>query len=178
MQFERLPIAGSFAVKAEPVRDERGEFTRLFCAREFAQSGLVSRFVQQSVSSNRRRGTIRGLHFQAPPFAETKLVRCTRGVMFDVIADLRPQSATYRRWCSVELSAARRIAVYIPEGCAHGFQTLVDDCEVEYLITPEYVPSAARGVRWDDASLRIDWPLLSDVTISERDRALPTIDAL
>jgi dTDP-4-dehydrorhamnose 3,5-epimerase len=178
MQFEPLAVSGSFAVRPEPVLDERGGFARVFGASDFAQRGLVSCFVQQSVSFNTQRGTVRGLHFQIAPFSETKLVRCIRGVVFDVIVDLRSKSPTFRRWCSLELLAVRREAIYIPEGCAHGFQTLVDDCEVEYLITPEYVPSAARGVRWDDPLLAIDWPICTDITISERDRTLPSVDAV
>jgi dTDP-4-dehydrorhamnose 3,5-epimerase len=178
MQFEPLAVSGSFAVRPEPVLDERGGFARIFGASDFAQRGLVSCFVQHGVSFNTRRGTVRGLHFQIAPFSETKLVRCIRGAVFDVIVDLRPKSPTFRRWCSVELLADWRNAVYIPEGCAHGFQTLVDDCELEYLITPEYVPSAARGVRWDDALLAINWPIWTDLTISERDRTLPSVDAV
>jgi dTDP-4-dehydrorhamnose 3,5-epimerase len=178
MQFEPLIVSGSFAVRPEPVLDERGGFARVFNASDFAARGLVSHFVQHSVSFNTRRGTVRGLHFQIAPFAETKLVRCIRGAVFDVIVDLRPKSPTFRHWCSVELLAIRRDAVYVPEGCAHGFQTLADDCELEYLITPEYVPSATRGVRWDDALLAINWPIWTNITISERDRTLPSVDAV
>jgi dTDP-4-dehydrorhamnose 3,5-epimerase len=176
MRFEKLQIEGAFALVPEPAVDERGDFARIFCAREFADRGLVDSFVQLSVSRNVNRGTVRGLHFQAAPHWETKIVRCTRGAVFDVVVDLRPGSATVGQWAAIELSAAARNAVYVPAGCAHGFQTLAADCEVEYLITPEYVPSAARGIRWDDPAIAIDWPIKEGVTISSRDRQLPVFD--
>ena len=176
MRFEKLQIEGAFALVPEPAVDERGDFARIFCARAFADRGLVDSFVQLSVSRNVNRGTVRGLHFQAAPHLETKVVRCTRGAVCDVVVDLRRGSATVGRWVAIELSASARNAVYVPAGCAHGFQTLVADCEVEYLITPEYVPSAAQGIRWDDASLAIDWPIKEGVTISARDRQLPAFD--
>ncbi len=178
MRFDSLDVAGAFAVGSETAVDERGAFSRIFSAREFAERGLVDRFVQHGVSLNARRGTVRGIHYQAAPFLETKLVRCVRGVVFDVIVDLRTTSPTYRRWCGVKLSAASRNAVYIPQGCAHGFQTLADDCELEYLITPEYVPAAARGIRWDDPLIAVDWPIKTGIVVSERDRHLPSIDAV
>ena len=178
MQFDKLEIAGAFAVTPEPNVDERGAFARLFCAREFASRGLVDRFVQHSVSLNARRGTVRGLHFQAAPFTETKLVRCVRGAIFDVIVDLRPKSPTFGRWCALDLSASAWTSIYIPEGCAHGYQTLRDDCEVEYLTTPEYAPAAARGIRWDDPAIAIAWPIPDDVIASPRDRQMPLFDPL
>ena len=176
MRFEKLQIEGAFALVPELAVDERGDFARIFCAREFADRGLVDSFVQLSVSRNVNRGTVRGLHFQAAPHLETKVVRCTRGAVCDVVVDLRPGSATVGQWAAIELSAAARNAVYVPAGCAHGFQTLAADCEVEYLITPEYVPSAARGIRWDDPAIAIDWPIKEGVTISSRDRQLPVFD--
>jgi dTDP-4-dehydrorhamnose 3,5-epimerase len=176
MRFEKLQIEGAFTLVPEPAVDERGDFARIFCAREFAGRGLIDSFVQFSVSRNVKRGTVRGLHYQAAPHWETKIVRCTRGALFDVIVDLRRGSATLGRWVSVELSASARNAVYVPAGCAHGFQTLAADCDVEYLITPEYVSAAARGIRWDDASLAIEWPIKEGVTISARDRRLPAFD--
>jgi dTDP-4-dehydrorhamnose 3,5-epimerase len=178
MRFEPLEIAGAFSITSDPVIDERGGFCRVFSAREFAERGLADRFVQHSISLNTSRGTVRGLHYQAAPFLEAKLVRCIRGTVFDVVVDLRPASASYRRWCAVELSAVNRTAVYVPEGCAHGFQTLVDGCELEYLITPEYVPEAARGVRWDDPMLAVAWPIRMGLIISDRDRRLPSVDAV
>jgi dTDP-4-dehydrorhamnose 3,5-epimerase len=178
MEFDPLEVDGAYSVRAEPVTDKRGGFFRMFSSREFADRGLADRFVQYSISFNAKRGTVRGLHFQAAPFLEAKLVRCTRGTVFDVVVDLRPASPTYRHWCARELSAAGRTAVYVPEGCAHGFQTLVDDCELEYFITPEYVPAAARGVRWDDPVLAVEWPIRTAVTISNRDRQLPLINSV
>jgi dTDP-4-dehydrorhamnose 3,5-epimerase len=178
MRFEDVPISGAYVVRPERVEDDRGFFARVFCATEFTARGLVDRFVQHSISSNRRRGIVRGLHFQAAPFAETKLVRCSAGAIFDVIVDLRPTSPTFRRWWGLEMSATHHLAMYIPAGCAHGFQTLVDNCEVEYAITPEYEPSAARGMRWDDPTLGIKWPIKTDVTVSDCDRALPPLASI
>jgi dTDP-4-dehydrorhamnose 3,5-epimerase len=177
MRFDSLKIEGAFVVTPEPAVDERGDFARIFCAREFANRGLIHQFVQLSVSNSSRRGTVRGLHFQAAPFSETKIVRCTRGAVFDVIVDLRPACATYGRWIAIGLSATARNCVYVPAGCAHGFQTLHADCEVEYLITPEYIASAARGIRWDDPGIAIDWPIKEGITISGRDRQLPAFDS-
>ena len=171
MQFEPLAVLGALIIKTDMIRDNRGSFSRVFCARQFAQQGLVSHFVQHSVSRSIRRGTLRGIHFQVAPFSETKVVRCVRGAIFDVIVDLRASSSTFRRWCGVELSGATHDAVYIPVGCAHGFQALVDDCEVEYLITPEYEPSAAHGIRWDDGTLGINWPFPNEIIISDKDRS-------
>jgi dTDP-4-dehydrorhamnose 3,5-epimerase len=173
MHFEKLAIPGSYRVLPELRADERGAFARTFCAEEFAARGLVDRFVQHSLSVNRHRGTVRGLHFQASPHGETKLVRCVRGAAFDVIVDLRPDSIGFGGWCGTEISAAKSEAVYIPKGCAHGFQTLTDDCQLEYLIVPVHVPSASRGIRWTDPALAIDWPINSGVVISDRDRELP-----
>ena len=176
MRFEKLQIEGAFLLMPEPAVDERGDFARIFCAREFAGRGLADSFVQLSVSRNVKRGTVRGLHYQAAPHWETKVVRCTRGAIFDVVVDLRRGSATLGRWAAVELSASARNAVYVPTGSAHGFQTLAADCDVEYLITPEYLPSAATGIRWDDPTIAIDWPIKEGVTISARDRQLPAFD--
>lgn len=178
MLFEALDLEASFVVKPEPVADDRGLFARVFSTQEFAERGLVSAYVQHSVSHNIRRGTIRGMHFQAEPFAETKIVRCIRGAVFDVVVDLRSGSPTFRQWRAVELTGDNRWSLYVPAGCAHGFQTLTDDSEVEYLITPAYVASASRGVLWEDSSLGIEWPIRSGITISDRDRKLPMIDAL
>ena len=172
MIFEPLSLVGAYRIKLQPSSDERGSFTRRFCAETFRQHGLESNLVQRSVSFNRRAGTLRGMHFQAPPHLEIKLVRCTRGAIFDVMVDLREGSPTYGRWHGEELTADNRRALYIPKGFAHGFQSLVDNSEVDYEITPVYVPEAAAGFRFDDPRLAIDWPI-ADVTISERDRTLP-----
>ena len=176
MQFDPLEIDGAFLIRVEPVVDERGGFARTFCADEFAAKGLVDRFSQHSVSFNSKRGTIRGLHFQAEPFAETKVVRCLRGTVFDVIIDLRPLSSTFGQWCATRLLADERNAVYVPKGCAHGFQTLLDDCELEYLITSAFAPLSTRGIRWDDPILAIEWPITEGVVVSSRDRELPFFD--
>jgi len=151
------------------LEDERGFFARSFCQREFEAQGLNPRLAQCNVSFNHRRGTLRGLHFQAKPHEEAKLVRCTRGAIWDVAVDLREGSPTRLRWHAVELNAENRLGLYVPEGFAHGFQTLADDTEVLYQMSEFYHPELARGVRWDDPNLGIRWPL-PDPILSERDR--------
>ena len=175
LDFEPLALAGAYRLRLMPVTDKRGFFARRFCAEEFAAHGLATDFVQRSVSFNTARGTLRGLHFQAPPAMETKIVRCTRGRMFDVIVDLRNGSPTFGRWHGEELSADNRIMMYVPCGFAHGFQTLVDDTELDYEITPAYIPAVSRGVRFDDPQLAIAWPPLADPIMSLRDRELPPL---
>jgi dTDP-4-dehydrorhamnose 3,5-epimerase len=170
--FQALPLAGAFTVELEPVADERGFFARSFCRDAFRARGLAADYPQCSVSFNARRGTLRGMHYQAAPHAEAKLVRCTRGRLYDVIVDLRPESHTCCRWVGVELDAARRNALYVPEGFAHGFLTLEDETEVFYQISHAYVPESARGVRYDDPAFGIRWPAAPSV-ISERDRSYP-----
>ncbi len=172
MIFEPTEIAGVVAVEVDRFADERGFFARTFCADEFAAHGLAQDLVQSSVSRNPKRGTLRGLHFQAEPASEPKLVRCTRGAIFDVAVDLRDGSPTYRRWAARELSADNHRALHIPGGCAHGFVTLEDDCEVLYCMGTRYVPDLARGVRWDDPAFGIEWPL-APTHISERDAGYP-----
>jgi dTDP-4-dehydrorhamnose 3,5-epimerase len=170
--FQPLPLAGAFTVELEPIADERGFFARSFCRDAFRKQGLAVDYPQCSISFNARRGTLRGMHWQAAPHAEAKLVRCTRGRLYDVIVDLRPESHSYCRWTGVELAAARRNALYVPEGFAHGFLTLEDETEVFYQISHEYRPEAARGVRWDDPAFGIRWPAAPAV-VSERDRGYP-----
>ena len=174
MIFVELALKGAFLIEPERLEDERGFFARTFCAAEFAARGLRATIAQCNVSYNRRRGTLRGLHYQAPPDEEAKLVRCTRGAAYDVIVDLRPGSATFRHWVGVELSAENRKMLYMPEGFAHGFQTLVDGTELFYQMSTAYVPGAARGIRWDDPDLAIEWPPVAARVISPRDLALPT----
>ena len=172
MRFHPLGIDGAWLVAPEPHRDERGEFARTFCIREFAQCGLETEFVQHSASRTNSRGTIRGMHFQREPHAETKIVTCTRGAIYDVVVDLRPHSPTYREWRGIELSQENQLRLYIPKGLAHGFQTLVDDVEASYLISSYYEPAAGSGVRHDDPAFGITWPL--PVTyLSDKDRAWP-----
>ena len=177
MRFAELPLAGAFVIAPERHRDARGWFARTFCRDEFAAHGLDGDFVQCSVSFNARRGTLRGMHFQRPPHAETKLVRCTRGAVFDVAVDIRRNSPTFGRWFAVELTADNRRAFYIPAGFAHGFQTLADDSELFYQMSTFYEPNSARGIRWDDDDIAIAWPLAATM-LSDRDRNFPLLREL
>jgi dTDP-4-dehydrorhamnose 3,5-epimerase len=176
MRFEALSIHQAFLVRIEPRADIRGFFARTFCVREFAEAGLPTAVVQASTSFSGTRGTVRGMHFQWPPSREGKLVRCLRGSLFDVLLDLRPDSPTYLRHVSVALNEDNRDAVFIPHGVAHGFQTLSDSTEVLYQMTDAYAAGLAAGFRWDDQSFDIEWPLSSDVVISERDARYPDFD--
>jgi dTDP-4-dehydrorhamnose 3,5-epimerase len=175
MRFEELAIPGVFALELEPVHDDRGFFARTYSREELLENGLDFDVVQASVSFNERRGTLRGMHLQRPPHEEAKLVRCLTGSVHDVVVDLRAGSPTQFRWVASCLSAACRNALYIPAGLAHGFVTLEDGSELEYLISVAYEPSAASGVRWNDPALGIEWPLEPEV-ISERDAAFPDLD--
>jgi len=168
MRFAELPLLGAFIVEIEERRDERGFFARSFCADEFRRQGLTAHFPQCNISFNEHRATLRGMHYQADPRPEVKLVRCTRGAIYDVIVDLRRDSQTFRQWQGVELNAENRRALYIPPGFAHGFQTMTDGAEVFYMMGDVYVPELARGVRWDDPQFGIAWPLPSP-RMSERD---------
>jgi dTDP-4-dehydrorhamnose 3,5-epimerase len=174
MRFVETPLNGAWVIDLDLLGDERGWFARAFDAEEFATRGLNPAVVQSNASFNERRGTLRGMHYQAEPHGESKLVRCVRGSIFDVAVDLRAGSPTQRRWHGVELSADNRLAFYIPPGLAHGFQTLADDSEVLYQMGHPYVPEAARGVRWDDPAFAIQWPSADgERIVSERDRAFP-----
>lgn len=172
MIFRETAIADVWIVEPERHIDERGSFARTWCASEFAARGLTTRFVQASVSHNPRQGTLRGLHYQAAPHTEVKLVRCTRGALYDVAVDLRPDSPTFRQHVAVVLDADNQLGLYIPEGCAHGFQTLEDETDVLYQMSTFYAPDAARGVRWDDPAFAIPWPR-ADRIIAERDQRYP-----
>lgn len=172
MLFLPTALSGVFVLEPERHEDERGFFARTWCQREFAARGLNPRLVQCSMSFNKRRGTLRGLHYQAAPFEEARLVRCPRGAIFDVVLDLRPGSPTWLQHVAVVLSAENARMVYVPEGCAHGFQTLADDTEVFYQMSEFHSPEHARGVRWDDPRFGIAWPD-DERTISERDRTYP-----
>ena len=174
MKFTATMLPGVFLVDIEAKEDERGFFARSFCREEFIAQGLAGDLVQCSVSWNRRKGTLRGMHYQAPPHEETKLVRCTSGAIHDVVVDLRNDSPTHHHWVAVELSAANRRALYVPFGCAHGFQTLSDDSEVFYQMSTFYHPESARGVRFDDPAFAIEWPLPNPI-VSERDRAFALV---
>lgn len=174
MRLVATPLAGVFVVELELLGDERGWFARTYDEALFADHDLEPVGVQANSSFNAARDTLRGLHFQAAPHGEAKLVRCVRGKIWDVGVDLRPQSDTYLAWHAVELSADNRRGYYLPAGFAHGFQTLTEDCEVQYVMGHAYVPDAARGVRWDDPAFAIDWPAPNgDRTISDRDRGYP-----
>jgi dTDP-4-dehydrorhamnose 3,5-epimerase len=172
MIFHPLKLAGAYRIEPQLISDQRGMFMRRFCADSFEARGLESDLRQRSTSFNLQAGTLRGMHFQAPPNLETKLVRCVRGAVFDVMVDLRAGSETYGLWHGEELTADNRVMLYIPEGFAHGFQTLMDDTEVDYEISPAYVPGADRGVRFDDPSLGITWPI-KPALMSDRDKSLP-----
>ena len=168
MKFSTTPIDGVFVLDLEPLPDERGFFARTFDAQQFRERGLQADIVQQSVSFNRLKGTLRGMHLQRRPFAETRIVRCTRGALFDVAIDLRPNSSTYKQWFGVELTAENGRSLYIPVDCAHGFVTLADNTEALYAMTHEFVPDSFFGVRWDDPAFGIIWPI-QPVLMSQRD---------
>jgi dTDP-4-dehydrorhamnose 3,5-epimerase len=172
--LEETRLAGAFVIEIEPLRDERGFFARTFDRELLERHGLAADVIQSSVSFNERAGTLRGMHYQAEPHGEEKLVRCTRGAVLDVIVDLRPESPTYCEWLAVELDERSRRALYIPRGIAHGFQTLADSSELLYQMSTPYVPGAGRGVRWDDPAFGIEWPEPPAGRImSERDRTYP-----
>lgn len=169
MKFEQSPLVGAFIVDLMLLEDERGFFARSFCQDEFVAHGLNPEVAQCNVSFNSKRGTLRGMHFQCHPHSEDKLVRCTQGAIWDVIVDLRPGSATFCKWFGVELSGTTRRALYVPKGFAHGFQTLVENSEVLYMMSERFHPESARGVRWDDPAFGIDWPI-ENPSLSEKDR--------
>lgn len=172
MEFRETPIAGAVIVVPNRITDERGHFGRAWCQREFADHGLNPYMTQLNAGFSRRRGTLRGLHYQAAPDDEAKFVRCTRGAMFDVVVDLRPGSATCGQWFGLELDPAEGLMVYVPEGCAHGYLTLQDDTEMYYLTSAAYAPASARGVRFDDPAFGITWPAPVSV-VSDADRRWP-----
>ena len=173
MKFVPTPLAGVWVIEPERIADDRGFFARTFCRDEFAARGLQDDFVQCNVSFNAKRGILRGMHFQAHPYSEVKLVRCTRGAIHDVIIDLRPDSQTYTRWFGVDLDAENRRQLYIPQGFAHGFQTLADGSEVFYQMGAMYRDDAGRGVRWNDPAFAIRWPLPDEAVLSTRDASYP-----
>jgi dTDP-4-dehydrorhamnose 3,5-epimerase len=175
MLFDPAPLSGAFVVRLEERHDQRGFFARTWCREEFLARGLSGDFVQASVSSNHRRGTLRGLHYQAPPVAEAKLVRCTRGRIHDVIVDLRRRSPTFRRWFATELSAENRHMLYVPQGFAHGFLTLEDGAEVAYQMSAPYRSESARGFRYDDPAFAIEWPF-RPLVVGERDLSFTPFD--
>ncbi len=177
MIFRQTAVAGAVIVELEPREDDRGNFARSFCAEEFAAHGLEAGFVQQNLSFSRRRGTLRGLHWQVEPHGEAKLTRCVAGALFDVAVDVRPGSPTFGRWAGVELTAANRLALYVPRGCAHGYLTLADATEALYQASGAYAPDAERGLRWNDLDVAIAWPI-QPTSVSQKDSALPRLAEL
>jgi dTDP-4-dehydrorhamnose 3,5-epimerase len=173
MVFRETELRGAYVIDLEPIEDERGFFARAWCVNEFADHGLNPRLVQCNVSFNHRKGTLRGMHFQTAPHEEAKIVRCTRGAIYDVIVDLRPASATFKGWIGVELTAENRSMLYVPEGFAHGYQTLVEDTETFYLVSEFYAPGAEGGLRWNDPTFGIAWPDEQGVFLSDKDRNWP-----
>ena len=175
MKFLQTGIADAYLIEIEPMTDERGFFARSWCRREFERHGLNPDIAQCNISFNKKRGTLRGLHYQVEPYEETKIVRCTSGAIYDVIVDLRPKSSTFKKWIAVELTTENWRMLYIPSGVAHGFQTLVDDTEISYQISEFYHSDSSRGVRWDDPAFGNKWPS-ADRVISEKDRQYPDFE--
>ncbi|HXP87611.1 MAG TPA: dTDP-4-dehydrorhamnose 3,5-epimerase [Bryobacteraceae bacterium] len=176
MRFRETELVGAKVIDPNPHEDERGRFLRAWCAREFAEHGINFLPVQANMGFSVQKGTVRGMHFQEAPALEAKLVRCTRGAIFDVVLDLRPESRSYRKWYGAELSAANARMLFVPEGCAHGYQTLEEFTEMHYMTSEFYTPSAVRGVRFDDPSFGIVWPLTATV-VSEQDRNWPLVES-
>ena len=175
MIFKETRLKGAFSISLQKVEDDRGFFARIWCHDEFTSNGLNARLVQASLSFNKLKGTLRGMHYQLAPHAETKLVRCTRGAIYDVIVDLRQDSPTYLEWLGVELTADNHDMLYVPEGFAHGFQTLEDGAEVTYHVTEFYTPGAEGGLRYNDPAVGIVWPLPVEV-VSAKDAGWPLIE--
>lgn len=176
MKFKETPLKGAYIIEQDRHQDERGYFSRIFCQKTFSDKGLMSSVSQTSESFNRVKGTLRGMHFQKPPYAEVKLIRCTQGKLFDVIIDLRENSATYLQSFSVELSVKDNRMLYVPEGFAHGFQTLEDNTVISYcMLAGEYSAEHAGGVRWNDPAFAINWPLTDGLTLCERDSSYSNI---
>jgi dTDP-4-dehydrorhamnose 3,5-epimerase len=172
MNFSETKLRGAFVIDIERREDQRGFFARAWCQKEFEAHGLVNGFVQANIGFSYKKGTVRGMHFQMNPYQEVKLVRCTMGRILDVIIDLRPESKTYRQWIGVELTADNRKMLYIPEGCAHGYQTMMDNTEVLYDTSKFYAPQHSTGVLYNDPTFKIEWPLAVEV-ISDADRSWP-----
>lgn len=170
MIFERTELKSAFIIKLDTIADDRGFFTRTWCKEEFEKHGLNSNLVQCNLAYNKKKGTLRGMHYQISPYEETKLVRCIKGSIYDVIIDLRSDSETYKEWIGVKLTASNRKMIYVPEGFAHGYQTLEDDTEVLYQVTQFYHPEAEMGLRWDDKAFNVNWPIKQNVILSSKDK--------
>jgi dTDP-4-dehydrorhamnose 3,5-epimerase len=173
MKFNETKLRGVYLLELERFEDERGFFAPSFSGKEFAARGLAGVFVQTNISYSKNRGTLRGIHYQAAPHGQDKLVRCTRGAVFDVAVDLRPDSPTFKQWTGVELSAENRLMLYLPGDCGHGFQTLRDDTEIFYMVSEVYVPESGRGCRWNDPAFGIEWPDVGERVLIARDRQYP-----
>lgn len=173
MIFKETKLKGAFIIEPEKLEDQRGFFARVWCQKEFEVLGLTPAVAQINMSFNKNRGTIRGLHYQAAPDEEAKLIRCTRGAIYDVIIDLRPDSPTYLEWVGVELTADNCKMLYVPENFAHGYQSLTDKTEIYYPVSQSYSPESAQGVRWDDPTFDIKWPEADNPVISEQDKSWP-----
>jgi dTDP-4-dehydrorhamnose 3,5-epimerase len=172
MIFKETRLKGAYIIELEPLGDERGFFARSFCQKEFGEHGLNPRIVQCNISYNKKKGTLRGMHYQVAPYEEAKLVSCVRGAIYDVIIDLRPSSPTCSQWLAAEISSENNSMIYVPEGFAHGFQTLKDDTVVFYQMSEFYHPECARGVRWNDPAFGVKWQDYIKI-VSERDRSYP-----
>lgn len=172
MIFSETKLEGAYIIELERLKDERGFFARAWCRKEFEDHGLTPRLAQANVSRSTKKGTLRGMHYQIAPYQEAKLLRCTNGAVYDVIIDLRPGSPTYTQWVGVELTAENYRMFYVPEGFGHGFVTLQNDTEVTYLVSQFYTPGSERGIRWDDPTFGIDWPIEVQV-ISDKDKSWP-----
>lgn len=175
MFFTETSIKGAYLIDIRKIEDERGFFGRSFCSREFEKRGLKTAMVQTNISSTKHKGTLRGLHMQVAPHEEAKLVRCTKGAIYDVLVDLREDSPTYKQWYGIELTAENFRMLYLPEGCAHGYLTLVDDTDVMYQVSQYYAPDAERGFLWNDPAFAVEWPLQPEV-ISEKDKSHSLFD--
>jgi dTDP-4-dehydrorhamnose 3,5-epimerase len=173
MKFLETDLKGAYLIETEPIFDDRGFFARSWCQREFLEQGLNPNLVQCNISFNAKKGTLRGMHYQSKPHEEVKLVRCTKGSIYDVIVDIRPNSPTFKSWYGIDLNSINRKMLYIPEGFAHGFQTLEDNTEVFYQMSNFYHGESARGLRWDDPDVGIDWILTENLIISEKDQNYP-----
>lgn len=176
MIFSQTRLEGAYTIDIEPHEDPRGFFARVWCRKEFEEQGLATGLAQSSIAYNHKKGTLRGMHYQQAPHQEIKLVRCTKGAVYDVIIDLREGSNTFRQWVGVELSEDNRRTLYVPEGFAHGYVTLKDDSELFYQMSEFYVPGSGTGVRWNDPALAIEWPDVGDIMIADRDQAWPLLD--
>ncbi len=175
MIFTETPIPGAYHIELQPHRDDRGFFARAWCEEEFAEHGLTLSFVQANLAQTHEAGTVRGLHYQTAPHEEAKCIRCLRGAIYDVIVDLRPDSPTYLQWHGQKVTAERRNAIYVSAGCAHGYQTLVEDTEVFYQVTAAYTPGVEKGIRYDEPTFDIEWPHVV-TSVSEKDRSWPDLE--